>query len=141
MSLFAIEHLLIALSCISLAIFIAKYAETKAHRLWAIFNCVVASWSAWAMAVSLAPSPQQSLIYWKYALCSGGFISVVFYHFVTAYCQIERKMMIRFAYIEATLFIFTMLLTDKLVSAVTLTPYKIYYFKTTPLFSYWFSIW
>ena len=141
MNLFTLEQLLISICCIGLAIFIAKYAETKAHRLWAVFNCVVASWSIGSVAVGLSSSAEEAHIYWKYAIASSVFISIVFHHFVCAYCQIQRARLIRLSYLHATLFASTILFTDKMIPSITLMPYHVYYFQVAPLFYIWFGIW
>ena len=80
MNLFCLEHLLITISCFSLAIFIAKHAENTAHRIWSIFN-LQRSIMVFGITIWQAQSkmPEQAIFYWRIS----ELLAILFLYFST----------------------------------------------------------
>lgn len=141
MNLFSAIHLLITILCLTLAYFIARYAENKAHRLWAYFNYAVALWSFGSFLVGISHNPSQAIIYWKIAYTGASFISVGFYHFVSAYYKINNKKRLILCYIQAIFFSFLFLFTDLCINKTKILFNSLYYHQATPFFNIWFLLW
>ncbi|MBI3602336.1 MAG: hypothetical protein HY209_05525 [Candidatus Omnitrophica bacterium] len=141
MTLFAAENLLIAISCLILAIVIFRYAQNSTHRIWALFNTVVAFWSLNIFLVGIATSETQAIQYWKFAYTAVPFIAVVFYHFVCSFCGLKRKPILALTYIYAAFFSILSITTNHLIASAPLFLNSIYYAQTTRLFNIFFFSW
>jgi len=141
MNLFSLENLLITIFCLTLAFFIAKYAENKAHRLWAFFNCAVAIWSFATFMVGISKKPEQALFYWKIAYFGVIFISILFYHFVCAYYELNKKIFLIILYLQGLIYTSITLFTNLLINNIYLAFNSIYYNKENLSFNIWFILW
>lgn len=141
MNLFSLENLIITIFCLTLACFIAKYAENKAQRIWAFFNCAVATWSFGTFLVGISKTPEQALLYWKLAYLGVTFISILFYHFVCTYYELKRKTITLILYVQGFIFSFIILFTNILLNDIHLMFDNIYYNKTNFCFTVWWTIW
>ncbi len=141
MNLFSIINLLITISGLTLAYFIARYAENKAHRLWAYFNLAVATWSLGAFLVGISHNSTQALFFWKIAYTGSVFISIGFYHFVSAYYKLNRTKIILFCYAQAIFFSILFLFTGLCINKTKLLFNSLYYNQITPFFNIFFMLW
>ncbi|MDE1921685.1 MAG: hypothetical protein KGJ09_10230, partial [Candidatus Omnitrophica bacterium] len=139
---FSLENLLITIFCLILASFIAKYAENKAHRIWAYFNCAVAFWAFGAFLAGISKTPQQALLYWKLAYLAAVFIPALLYHFVCAYySKDDQKIIILFLYAQAAVFSFIILFTNSFINDVHWVFNSFYYHRATFCFNIWWALW
>ncbi len=141
MNLFSLENLLITIFCLILACFIAKYAENKTHRIWAYFNCAIATWSFGAFLAGTSKTPEQALINWKLAYLGAIFISVLFYHFVCSYCELKRKTILILLYTQGSVSCLINLFSNLFVNNVYLAFNSFYYSKATFFINIWWFIW
>ena len=81
------------------------YAKQKVHRLWALFNTVVALWGFGDCWAGVAANSAQAIQNWKIAYLPCTFIAIVFYHLICTFCGINRKGMIVFSYVAGVLFL------------------------------------
>lgn len=141
MNLFSLEHLLITIFCFTLACFISKYAENKAHHIWAYFNCAVGTWSLGSFLAGTSKTPEQALLYWKLAYFGVTFISILFYHFICAYYELKRKTLLILLYTEGTIFSFIIIFSSLFINNTYLAFNSIYFHKATICFNFWVAIW
>jgi len=141
MNLFSLEHLLITIFCITLACFIAKYAENKAHRIWAYFNCAVATWSLGSFLASISKTSEEAIFYWRMAYFNVTFISILFYHFICAYCNVNRKNILILIYAQGIIFSFIILCTGLYINKAYFAFNSFYEFKATSCFNLWLGVW
>ena len=142
LNLFAFAGLSVAISCFILAIFIWRFAQNQSHRLWALFNVMVACWAAGTALVGVSTDPELAAWNWKLAVGSATFISIFFYHFVISFCQIERTKMLILAYLQGFLFLASIMFTNLFINEIYyLSKSSIYYFKANLIFNISFAIW
>jgi len=104
MNLFAIAGLSCAISCIVLSLLTVVFGKTKLQRLLLCFNMVVAVWGVGLFLVGIAENEPKAILGWQIAHLGGFFIGTFFYHMVCVFCEIQRRKLIYFAYIQAILF-------------------------------------
>ncbi len=136
MSLFSLANLSIAILCISLAVAILPQAKNYAHRIWAIFNIIVALWALGLYFVGISGTPEKGILFWKWTFIPNTFIPVLFYHLIHAYCNLRDKKILIFVYVLGGSFIPTIPI-NYFVSEPILLFNSIYYFKPTPVFILW----
>jgi signal transduction histidine kinase len=141
MNWFSFENLLITIFCLTLAGFIAKYAENKSHRIWAYFNCAVAVWAMGSFWASTCKTPESAKLFWKLAIFGSIFISILFYHFVCVYCKLKRKNILIFLYALGSVFSLLTLFTNLFVRNLFLVFNSFYYYKATICSTVWFITW
>ncbi len=103
-NILAISSASLAMTCYGLAIFIAKYSESKLHRLWACFNVSVGIWGSGIFMASISDNPSSALMYWKFAHAGGFFVSVLFFHVTHDFCQLNMKRALLSIYAQAIVF-------------------------------------
>lgn len=138
MSLFALSGLSITFTCLALFFVILFYGKTKIHKIWAIFNLVVAVWGIGTYLAGKADSPESALFGWRIAFGGALFISVFFYHTVCIFGDLERKKTLIYAYSQAILFNVISLTTEKVFSNWHILFNSIYYNRATLL--YYFTV-
>ena len=90
LNLCAIASFSLSFCCLLLAAFIWHYARSKTHRIWALFNLVVALWGFGNFLAAISPTPEQAMWSWRFCYIPGTYISVVFYHLICSWSEIER---------------------------------------------------
>ncbi len=103
MNVFAFSGLTVCISCLSLAVLTIILGDTRLHRQLFFFNIAVAIWGFGLLLVGIASSPAEALVYWKIALVGGFFVSPLFFHFTTVYCNKSKPKLLIFAYGQAVL--------------------------------------
>ena len=104
MNLLALSSLLTISTCLILFFIVLYFGKEKIHRLWAVFNIVVATWGTGTFLAGMAKSPESSLLAWRIAIIGGIFLGVFFFHMVCVYGDLKRKKTIIFAYSQAVIF-------------------------------------
>lgn len=139
-SLFAWAGLSLGVLCLLLAFIVLAYSKQKVHRLWALFNTVVALWGLGTCLAGLASNPAQAIQSWKIAYLPCTFIAIVFYHLICTFCHINRKKMIIFAYTQGILFLPFIYFSPYFVNSTFFFLNSIHYHIATPLFKFWMAI-
>ena len=141
MNLFLVASLSVASLSALLAFIVFAYSTKKVHQIWAIFNIIIVFWGLSSFLAGISSVSYRALIFWRLSLIVCTFISVVFYHVIIEFCQIKRSQMLTFAYIQAILFVPTILFSNFFISSTFLTFDSIYYYKATLLFALWSLLW
>ncbi len=136
MSLFSLANLSITVLCTCLAIAIFSQAKNYTHRIWAIFNVVVALWGLGLYFVGVAKSPYTAILAWEWTFIPNTFIAILFYHLIHAYCGFQNKKFLTLVYTLGSIFIFV-IPTSYFVNEPILIFNSIYFFKPTLIFTLW----
>ena len=102
--------------------------------MWALFNLAIAVWASGAFWGSVSQDQSFSALIWRIAHVGGIFISVFFYHTVCALCNIRRRGVIVFAYLQGIVFSFLNSFSKIFVADVRLLFNSFYYCKASDLY-------
>lgn len=141
MTLFSVASLSMAVLCAPLAFFVFAYSTKKVHRIWAIFNLIVATWGLANFLAGMSTTPERALIFWRIVCLVCTFLSVVYYHVIAEFCGIKRSRMLSFAYIQGALFVPLIIFSDYFIGSTFYAFDSIHYYKATTLFTVWAAIW
>jgi signal transduction histidine kinase len=139
-SLFALAGLSLGVLCLLLAFIVLAYSKQKVHRLWAFFNTAVALWGFGTCLAGLANNSVQAIESWRITYLPCTFIAIAFYHLICAFCNINRKKMIIFAYAQGILFLPLIYFSPYFVNSTSFLFDSIHYHVATPLFIFWMAI-
>ena len=103
---FAITAAITAFTCFGVLIIVFNLGQTKLHKIWAVFNLAVASWATCVLFAAISTSPTIAFVFWKFAHGFGIYVSIVFFHFVSVYCNLQHRILIRTAYLYGICFNF-----------------------------------
>ena len=137
MTLFTISSLSVAIFCAILTLTVLRFASTRTHYIWALFNSTIVLWGIGTVFAGTARAPEQAIIPWRIAYIGATFIAVVYYHLVYTFCELKKDRAVFFVYSWG--FIFTALISfsNFYIGSCTLIFQSIYYHTATPLFSLW----
>ncbi len=133
MNLFALASLSVGISCFILSALTLFFGKTKLHRLLLFFNIAVAAWGIGSFFAGIAATESDAIFGWKLAHLGGFFVGALFYHMVCVFCEIQRKRLLYFAYLQALIFNILSFGT-KHIFTETRFVFGIYYNEATPLF-------
>lgn len=142
LNLCAIASISLSFCCLLLAVFIRHYARSQTHRVWALFNLVVALWGFGNFLAAISPTPGPAMLNWRLCYIPGTYISVVFYHLICSWCEIKRPKFKLFAKTFGVVFmplLFTSWFIDS--DSYYLAFGSIWYNKAALGFSVWFGFW
>jgi two-component system, NtrC family, sensor histidine kinase HydH len=131
----------VATLCALLAFVVFAYSTKKVHKIWAIFNVIVAMWGLAIFLAGMSTTAERALIFWRLTYLPCTFISIVFYHVIAEFCEIRRQRMLSFAYIQGILFALLIIFSDYFVSSTFYVFDSIHYHKATFLFAIWLVLW
>jgi signal transduction histidine kinase len=137
---FALAGLSLGVSCLFLAFIVLAYSKQKVHRLWALFNTVVALWGLGTCLAGLSDNSLQAIQSWRITYLPCTFIAIVFYHLICTFCNINRKKMIIFTYVQGVLFLPFIYFSPYFVNSTFFLFNSIHYHVATPLFELWMAI-
>ena len=141
MNLFSVASLSEATLSTLLAFIVFAFSTKKVHRIWGIFNVIIAIWGLTNFMAGMSETPESALIFWRLTCLVCTFISVVFYHVIIEFCQIKKILMLSFAYIQAFLFVPIIIFSNSFISSTFYAFGSIYYYKATILFAIWTLFW
>ncbi len=141
MNLFSVASLSEATLSALLAFIVFAYSTKRVHQIWAIFNVIIAIWGLTNFMAGMSATPERALIFWRLTCLVCTFISVVFYHVIIEFCQIERPRMLSFAYIQGALFVPIIIFSNNFIGSTFYAFGSIYYYKATFLFAIWTLLW
>lgn len=141
MNLFSVASLSVAILCALLAFIVFAYSTKKVHRIWAIFNVIVAAWGLANFCAGMSATPEKALMFWRLVCLVCTFLSVVYYHVIAEFCGIKRPRMLSFAYIQGALFVPLIIFSDYFISSTFYAFDSIHYYKATILFTVWAAMW
>lgn len=106
MNAFAVFGLITMVTNLFLSMLIFRYGNIRKTSNWTllILNAALALWSGACMMAALSTEALQALFWWKIALMSGVFTTVLFLHHVLAIVVSKKKGVLIFGYIMAVLF-------------------------------------
>ncbi len=116
MNFFSIAGLLLAITCFIVAVIVIIYGKTKLHKVWFLCNVAICIWGIGSFFVGIAKTEAEALFAWRFAHLGGLFIAVFFYHMIYLFCEIRRKIFLRFVYIQVIFFQIINLTTDLFLS-------------------------
>ncbi|NQT07185.1 MAG: ATP-binding protein [Candidatus Omnitrophica bacterium] len=138
---YSISGIILVVTCSILVLLIIIYGKTKAHRLWALFNVSVGIWGVGTILTGQAGTETIAFIGWRCGFAGVIFIPILFYHVVSSFCQLERRKVISFAYLQGFLFFF-LNTTDSFVKDLRFIFDSIYYpIANQPFFVSFVIIW
>jgi len=133
LSLYSISGLFLAITSAVLLIILAIYGRSKLHRIWLFFNISICVWGVGAFFIGKATNYQEAIISWRFAFSGVIFIAVLFYHFTCAFCNINRRSIIIFAYLQG-FFFFILNFTNLFLSKIYLFRGSILYAKSAGIY-------
>ena len=116
MNLFALAGLLLAITCLIVAIIVSIYGRSSLHRIWLYCNLSICVWGIGSIFVGMSDNQATALISWKIAHLGGLSIAVFFYHMACLFSEVNRKKLIYFAYIQLIIFQILNIFTDSFIS-------------------------
>ncbi|MBL7198322.1 MAG: GAF domain-containing protein, partial [Candidatus Omnitrophica bacterium] len=138
---FTFAGLLLGSTSFGLAFICIKFGKSKLHKIWALFNISVGLWGFGAFLIGKSSNMESALINWKLAHIGGIFIPVCFYHTISSFCNLHRKVLIRFAYAQG-LFFLLLLTTNLFIDKVEYVFGSFYYTRSIGFFyPLFFIIW
>lgn len=137
MTLFAAVSLLVSLFCFILSLIIFKYAYLHLHRIWALFNLGVCSWSLGLFLVGISRSSDEAVMSWRYAYGTGAFVIAGFYHFMYILCGLKDKSVLQLIHALAIVFSLIIFFSPRFINTqnIILIHNEIYYHQATLLYS------
>jgi PAS domain S-box-containing protein len=141
MNLFSASSLILSVCCFGLSIFIFLFRKNKLHRLWALFNLAIVVWAFGAFLGARITNKPLSILVWRLAHIGGIFISIFFYHTVCVLCNIRRRKVIVFAYLQGVFFSVLNTFSGLFISDVLFLFGSFYYSKASNLYFIPFSNW
>ncbi len=93
MNPFALSGLLTGLTSLAMGAFVlAKDTTNRLNQLWYLFTGAVAVWGFGGMWIALEQTESTALLAWRVAFAFGVvWIPILFYHFVTIFCELRQK--------------------------------------------------
>ena len=140
MNLFTIAGLSLGITCSILALFLLLQGKTKLHRIWALFNFVVAIWGFGCFIVGIASTESDALFGWRFAHVGGLFISIFFYQMICELCDLKRKKSIITAYSIGLFFLLLDLTGDQFINRTQIV-FDIYFNDATWLYTVAVGLW
>ncbi len=134
MNVFALAGLSVGLSCLILTFITFLFGKTKLHRLLLFFNLAVACWGAGLFLVGIANSESTALFAWKIAQVGGFFVAPIFFQMMSIFCDIQRRKLINFAYVQAIFFV-TLTIFTKHVSNDIRIAFDLYFIEASLLYT------
>jgi len=132
MNLFSLSSSVLCITCFILFIFIIIFGRNKLSRVLALLNLSISLWALGLFFVGNTSVASKAIIYWRLAHIGGLFIAIFFYHTVYIFCDMHRRKILPFAYLQGLFFIF-LDFTTPFISSVKMT-FGIFY--NTATFSY-----
>jgi len=141
-NIFSFISLIVSLLCFLLALIIFSYSKRKVHIIWGFFNISVFVWSIGCFLIGISGKNYTNAIFsWKLFVLGITFIPVLFYHFVSEYCNVRFKRFLVFCYVQSIVFLTINLFSDLLVNTLVFRFSEFYYLKANFLYSLYFLIW
>ena len=140
MNLFSISGLSLGLTCMLLALIIARYGKTKLHRIWFFFNSSVAIWGFGCFIVGQASTESTALFGWRFAHVGGIFVAIFFYHMSCIFCDLKRRKSVLAVYLIGLFFVGFNVMTVQFIGR-TRYIFDIYYNDATRLYSIILGFW
>jgi len=141
MNLFSVASLSVAIICALLAFIVFAYSTQNVHKLWALFNVIIAIWGFANFGAGMSTAPETALLFWRLTYLACTFIAVVFYHVIIEFCQVDRRRMLFFAYLQGFMFVLLIILSDSVIGTTFYLFDSIHYPKATFLFAVWLGTW
>ncbi len=133
LNIFSLAGLLLAITCFLIAIIVLVYGRSKLHRIWLLCNIAICIWGIGCFLVGISKTEQEALFGWRLAHLGGVFIAVFFYHMACIFCEVNRKYVIIFAYIQIISFQILNLTSNLFLSSIK-SYYGLFYAKSTGIY-------
>jgi len=104
---FAFSGLLIGISSLLFGIFVyVKGRKSRVNQLWAIFCLSVAIWGFGGYKIGMTKDINDAHFWWQVTHIGIVFMPVLFYHFVSVFLDIKKKLFLSVLYVLACVFLF-----------------------------------
>ena len=104
LNLFSLAGLILSITCFVVVILVLIYGKKNLHRAWTLFNIAVGLWGLGAFYIGQATNEELALIEWRFAHIGIIFISVFIFHVAYLLCNLQKKYLLIFAYVQGILF-------------------------------------
>src|SRR5439155_16273373 len=106
MNSFAVSGLLTGVSSLAMGVFVLSKDKTnKLYRVWFLFTAAVAIWGFGGMWIALEQNQTRAILAWRSAFAFGVvWIPILFYHFVTIFCDLHKRKVLVVNYVIGALF-------------------------------------
>ena len=139
---FSTGGLILSLSCLGLVLANLLYGRKKVHYLWALFNLSVAVWGFGAFKVGVTLDRSEAWLWWKINHLGVIWMPVFILHAVLVLCNIRKKMLLRFAYLQGVCFSLLDIFTQSLFFGGLRLVFNSFYYATTgPFYHPFFGTW
>ena len=145
MNPFALSGILAGVSSFFFGLLVLfKSSNKKLGKVWFLFALSVALWGLGVLVIPFFKDPDTVLIAWKLTWALGAnWIAVLFYHFVSVFCGLNRPRFLLSQYLVAAAFFF-ITPTDLIYSGVIWVFNSFYYSKAGSLYilnsTWWLSL-
>ncbi|MDD4333358.1 MAG: histidine kinase N-terminal 7TM domain-containing protein [Patescibacteria group bacterium] len=138
MNFFAFTGLFTSIFCLGLIILMIFKSKTKAHYLFIFFCASVVLWEFGAYRLAITLDPEKALYWWHVAYAGVIFTAVFNLHFILAFLNLSKKLLLYIIYAVALFFSFLNIFTDKFIDKVTFKFDQFYYLgPPTIIYSIW----
>ncbi len=144
MNAFALSGLLTGISSLAMGLFVlSRNPSQRLNRAWFLFTSSVAVWGFGGMWIALETDKAMALLAWRVAFALGVvWIPVLFYHFVTIFCELKQKLILPFSYLVGLSFFPFILFSSSFFGDVRYVFSSFYYAAPgSPLFHVFFAWW
>src|SRR4030043_1268317 len=126
MALVALSGLTCGIFTSILALIALLLGKTKIHRILALFNISVAIWGFGCFIAGIATRESSAIYGWRFAQTGGIFIAVFFYHMISIFCNLQRRLALVTIYIWGVFFLYFCFFTNLLFNKTRFI-YNVYY--------------
>ncbi|HWR98291.1 MAG TPA: response regulator [Candidatus Methanoperedens sp.] len=134
MNLFGLAGLSVGVSCLALFLFIWIFGKTRLHRALQLFNLAVSIWGFGLFLVGISESGAKALAAWRMAHWGGLLVAPTYYYFVCAFTGIQRRKLLFFAYLQASILILVGLIPGQ-IFVRTRYVFDLHYLESTLLYT------
>jgi hypothetical protein len=142
-SIFSLSGLSILLTCSILIFVIFNSGKTKLHKTWMFFNIAVAIWGLGSFFIGNSKSSYEAIFWWRIAHIGIILLPVFMFHVVSILCELDRKKLLIFIYLQGFLFLFFDILNPNgiFLSGTRQLASSFYYGTLGPLYHPFFALW
>ncbi len=140
MNYFSVAGILIFVTSLYFAILVFwKSKDNKVNKIWALFCLSVAIWGFGSFKIGQIHNPKEALFWWKVAHIGIIFIPVFFWHYISNFLKINKKIITIIVYIIGIYFVILDVFTNILISNMRWV-FNSFYYDSPPKLAYYFFV-
>ena len=125
----------VAFPCAVLAVLTLLKKRRMVHLMWTLFLVSVVVWGIGMFKIGGSKTEAESLFWWRFAEIGVILIPVFLNHFVIAFLELKRKIVLVLSYLIGGMFLYLDIFTDYLIHDLYFAFNEFYYIQDTPFYS------